>query len=241
MFARDLIKILREDFLDDNNSRKYLWDDPSLLRRISEAERQVCQRIDVIFDDTTPKYCHITLVEGQSSYTFDRKISRFVNVIFDGDVLDKTTKDDLDRKQPTWRTDTNLTDNIVEYVVSGRQIRFSRIPNATDAGKIVYLEIYRYPDQAIRSENQEPEIPEEFHRDLIWWVLHECYKKQDADTFDQERSNQHLLRFNEIFGDPIPAAVRQHQFESPEGLHILPTPYVKKRRASVSSDPSIWE
>jgi hypothetical protein len=162
-------------------------------------------------------------------------------VIFEGDVLEKTTIEDLDQEQPTWRVDTKLTDNTVKFVIRGRKIRFSRVPNADDAGKIVYLEVYRLPDQEIRSENQSFEIPEENHRDLIWWVLHECYKKQDADTFDQEKSDQHLLRFNEIFGEPIPAAVRQHQFESPESLHILPKAYVKQRVRSTSSDPSIWD
>jgi hypothetical protein len=241
MFTRDLIRILREDFLDDNNSRKYLWDDPSLLRRLTEAEKQVCNRVDVLFDDSTPRYCHIVLVEGVASYDLSHKLTRLEKVVFDSNILVKTTNDDLDIEQPTWRTDTKLTDNTVKFVVRGRKIRFNRVPDATDAGKIVYLEVYRLPDQEIRSENQTFEIPEENHRDLIWWVLHECYKKQDADTFDQEKANQHLERFNEVFGEPIPANVRQHQFESPESLHILPTPYITKRAHGVSSDPDIWD
>lgn len=240
MLARELIRILREDFLDDNNLNKYLWDDPSLLRRLTEAERQVCQRVDVIFDDSTPRYCHIVLVEGVTSYDLSNKLTRIENVIFDGNVLEKTTIEDLDQEQPTWRADTKLTDNTVKFVVRGRKLRFNRVPTAEDAGKIIYLEVYRFPDQEIRSDNQSFEIPDENHRDLIWWVLHECYKKQDSDTFDQERSNQHLLRFNEIFGEPIPAAVRQHQFESPGSLFIHPKNSKIHRRSNTELDPEIW-
>jgi len=78
------------------------------------------------------------------------------------------------------------------------------------------------PDEDIKTESQEFEIPEEYHRDLIWWVLYECYGKRDIDSFDNDKATEYLVMFNTIFGETVSAKVRQHQFESPRSLVIRP-------------------
>lgn len=231
MLPSDLITTARLDYLDDK-ADPFLWDDKSLLRKISEAERQVCTRGDLIYDDTTAGYTKITLVNEQASYSFSQKLTVIENILFDGVIIEKKTKSQMDVISATWRTDAGMTGKVIYAVISGRKIRFSRIADATDAGKVVSLEVYRLPDEDITSTCQEFEIPEENHRDLIYWVLHECYKKQDADSFNQEKSDYYLERFNEVFGEPVSAKVRQHQFESPRTLSFTPSSYFKPSEVS---------
>jgi hypothetical protein len=225
MQISSLITIVREDYLDDTSTQKPEWSPASLLRKFTEAERQACNRANLIYDNTTTQYTRITLVSGRASYTIDPKVTVIENVIFDGNVLVKKTQDDIEKLQPTWRTDTGMLDQTVYYFIKGRKLIFSRIPDATDAGEVVTLEIYRLPDVDITSTAQEPEIPEENHRDLIYWVLHESYRKQDADDFNQEKSDYFRGRFEEIFGPYVPAKVRQHQFENPRSTTVRPVAY----------------
>lgn len=225
MRVKDILDTARYDYLDDSESARFEWDDSSMLRKINEAQRQACNRANLLFDDSSTEHAKITLVNGRVSYALSSKLTVIEKVIFDGNVLEKRTPEQLDAEQPTWRTDTGMTDKAVYYMIRGRKIRFSRIPDATDAGKVISLEVYRLPDADIVSTYEEPEIPEENHLDLIYYVLHLCYKKQDADTFNQERSDYYLARFTEIFGPYVSAKVRQHQFESPVVMSFIPKAY----------------
>jgi len=236
MFISTLIDTVRQDYTRDNNSDKFAWDDKSLFRKFTEAEKQACNRANLIYDDSNTEYTQITLVSGQASYSLSPKLTVIENIIFDGNVIVKKTKEEIDRLTPTWRTDTTLTGNVIYAIVSGRTIRFNRVPDATDAGKIIYLEVYRLPDVDISYLAQEPEIPEEHHRDLIYWVLHECYKKQDLDAFDKEEPDYNLSRFNQIFGEPVSAKVRQHQLENPKSTLIRPVSYFNKTQTSNFDD-----
>jgi len=222
MKAGDLITVIREDYTEDNDSAKYLWSNESLLRKLNEAQRQVCTRGNYLFDDSTPDYTQITLIEGVRSYLIDPKVTVIENVILNNLPLIKKTKEELDRDVSTWRTDTKIDGNTVYYMISGRNLILSRAPDADDAGTVVYMDVYRLPDEDIKTESQEFEIPEEYHRDLIWWVLYECYGKRDIDSFDNDKATEYLVMFNTIFGEPVSAKVRQHQFESPRSLVIRP-------------------
>ena len=228
MQVSSLITTIREDYLFEISNSEFLWDTPSLLRKLTEAERQTCNRGNLIYDDSTPSYTRIKLVSGKSSYDIDPKVTVIETIMLGDKHIEKRTKEELDRLIPTWRTDTGMLHTTIFAVISGRKIRFTPMPDAVDAGSFVNLEVFRLPDEDITSTGQEPEIPEEFHRDLIYWVLHECYKKQDADTYNQERSDYFLNRFNQIFGEPVSAKVRQHQFESPRSLVFRLTSYFKK-------------
>lgn len=223
MKAETIITTVREDYTEDTNSSAYLFSDASLLRKLTEAERQACMRGNYLFDDTTPDYTRITLIDGTQSYLLDPKVTVVEKVIFAGVPLVKKTKEELDRDYSTWRTDTKLTGNTVYYAISGRRIYFSRIPNSDDDGLTVYLEVYRLPDEDIKSLSQEPELPEEHHRGLLNWILYECYNKPDIDIFDKDRALMYLELFTEEFGPVVSAKVRQHQFESPRSLTLRPS------------------
>ena len=240
MRVGELITVIREDYLNDKNSRKYRWDDASLLRRIDEAQRQACNRTNLIYDDSTSLFTRIAMVSGKPGYKFSDKITVIKNVLLGGKILNKRSVESMDKETPLWRANSGQVNQTVEYVIQGRTLRVTFIPNDLDVVVTPYinLEVYRLPDNTINNVNQQFEIPEENQLDLAHWVLHSCYKKVDADTFNQEKSDYHLLRFNQIFGQPVSALVRQHQFESTGSLNI--TPAGLKRHRSTSDDPAEW-
>ena len=109
MQIKDLIETVRCDYLEDTNQEKYLWSDHSLLRKFTEAERQACNRGNLIYDDSTPQYTQIKLVDGKASYGFDHKLTVIDKIFINGLEVEKKSKDELDRTNPTWRTDSGMT------------------------------------------------------------------------------------------------------------------------------------
>lgn len=229
MNVAELIEIARYDYLDDAKA-ELLWDQPSMFRRLTEAERQACNRTDLIYDDSTPAFTQIKLAADVASYRFHPKITVIERFLWNGVVCQKVTKDMLDRTCPHWRTLTGLAGNTPRVLVQGRSIRLVPTPTAADVlvAPHLALEVYRLPKANADNPGYEFEIPAEYHRDLLYWVLHDAYKKQDADTFNQEKSDYYLSRFNAVFGPSVPANVRVHQFETPRPLQILPHAYSPK-------------
>ena len=239
MNLEQLITIVRFDYLDDDPEsapKKYLWDDEFMFRSFTEAERQACNRQNLLFDDTTAEYTQITLVSGKSTYDIPQKITKIEYVSFEDKEVDRQSKHELNRNNTDWRTETGMTDKPVQHMIRGHKIRFIPSPDADDAGEVVSLEIFRLPECDFLNLSSEPEIPEEYHRDLIYWVLHEAYKKQDADRFNQERSDYFLSRFTEIFGEYISAEVRLNQMQQRGSLHLRPTAYTSKLTRSTNAD-----
>ncbi len=221
MTFNDLILIMRQDYLDDAEE-PYLWSNAALLRYLREAEKQACMRGELLFDNTTPSVCEITLTNGVQSYTISPKLTQITNVFWNGQPVTHTTPENLDALLPTWRTTdgTSILNKALFYVIQGRKISSAPIPNAADAllGALK-IEGYRLP---ISDESEEPEIPEEFHHDLIYYALHKAYSKNDSDTKDEVKAKEHLFYFDALYGPEVTSRVRQHQFEQPRAGSIRP-------------------
>lgn len=232
MDVSELVEIIREDYLDDvfagwqdatdaEKDDQFIWSDRALLRYITEAQRQACNRTDFLYDDTS-EITEITLQAGVRDYVFSTKINAIEEVVFDDKIVEHISKEDRDRRYKTWRTDTGMTDKPVQYIIRGRKMFFHPMPDAVDAGKIVNLSIWHQPLDAIEAIDDELVIPEEFHRDLVWWVLYEAYSKQDADGYDKEKGLGYLAQFNQVFGEYVPSEVRLNQLQEPETLFVRP-------------------
>jgi hypothetical protein len=222
MEIAELMTIVRSDYLDDEASG-YLWSDAFLLRSFAEAERQACLRSNLIYDDAMIT----TLAAGTASYTLSSKLTSIERVyLSNGTVCTHKSMESLDYGYPTWRTDTYIGDNAVNFCVKGRKLRLSPSPSVDDVALTLTIEGYRLPLESTVDAGYEPEIPEAYHHDLIYWVLHEAYKKQDADTYGQEKTNDYLNRFNMTFGLPLSAGALANRLEQPKTLSFTPAAYV---------------
>ena len=216
----DLETVIREDYLHDIRP-DFLWSKAFILRALNESVRQACNRTNFLFDDTVS----ITLVNGTASYPISQLTTQIEYVEFENKEVEHISKHDIQRKDPEWRTRTVMTDKVVHYMMRGRTLTFIPSPALVDDGKIVNLEVFRLPLLPLVDDTDTPEIPEEFHRDLIYWVLHEAYKKRDADAYNQEKSDYYLARFTEIFGEYVSSEVRLNKLEQARSLHLMPTAY----------------
>ena len=276
MNIEQLIAIVRNDYLDDAVA-DFLWSDAFMFRSFTEAERQVCNRQNVLFDDSTTAYTKISLLDGVGTYDLDQKVNKLEQVLFNDTAIGQVSKHEIERLSPAWRSFTGMVNKVINYIIRGRTIRFTPSPNALydatfiqesapttgmvnddtwfnttsnllyiysgtwdlDANAVlgtVTLEVFRMPVNDLTAITDIPEIPEEFHRDLIYWVLHEAYKKQDSDAFNQERSDYFLARFQEIFGEYIPLEVRMNSMQQRSSMHLRPTAYTTKLTRTTSSD-----
>lgn len=218
MNAQDIITRVRE-YTGDTRT-EYLWSDNFLLIALTEAEKQACNRQDFIFSDSMT----ITLSDGVGSYSVGSSITRIDNIRFNGQKVIVKTRREMDADIDGWRDLSGMIDNDVYAVMDGRNIRFAPKPDATDAAIPVYIEGYKIPD-AITAMSDEPVIPEEYHHELIWWVLYECYRKPESDTLDLDKALNYLSRFNEVFGPPVKAGVRINIINSPKILTLRPKGY----------------
>ena len=215
----DLVTIAREDYLDDNTKDSKLWNDQFMLRAFTEAQRQACNRTDFLFDEL-----EVTLVDGSVSYVLDTRITKIDKVLFEGKQVEKVSLSNLDYKTPSWPSETGMTGKTIKYMIRGNRIRFVPSPTADDDGLPVTLECYVLPDDKFSSFSDEPVIGEEFHTDLVYYVLYLALSKRDADSFDI-RANEYLDKFTAVFGPYVPARVRLHQMENAMSLVLAPHNY----------------
>lgn len=219
MNVGELKTIIREDYLDDAVAT-YLWSDTFILRSLNHAERQACNRMDLLYDDSTAAYTQVTLADGTATYAIDAKVNRIENVLFENKLVTHKSKEEMERLDPNWRTQQGMTGNVVFHVMRGRNMMFYPYPDSDDDAKTVYLEVYRNPANDLVADNSIPEIAEENHYDLIYWVLHEAWSKHDSDVNDGNLSAFYLAKFNEVFGERISAEVRINQFQQPQSLTL---------------------
>lgn len=250
MEISELLTIIRVDYLSDTFSGwesasdveqedQFLWTNATLLRYLTEAQRQACNRTDFLFDDET---YFITLVAGSPTYAISSNITRIEQATLEDKTVQHLSKKQLESEFPRWRTDSGIGTKSAKYVIRGRKLRMYPIPDANDAGKIVYLDTYRLPLDPIESTGDELEIPEEFHRDLIWWVLYEAYSKQDADGYDPKRADRYLAQFTQVFGPVIDSRVRLHQLQEDKHAQFTGIDYNEGSRLSNKGDnpKSVW-
>ena len=207
MNIADLIDVYRKDFTDDINPSKYRWNDAFLLRSFNEAQKQVCNRVDCLFHNNQ----FITLQNGRAHYTLPTNLNRLLAMTLDSLELTKVMPEQL---RYDWRTQTGFSaDPDRRFIIRGNIITFTPTPDSADDGLQVYLEGFWQPDLLV-TVTDELTIPEEFQRDSVHWVLYEGYSNDDLDAKDEIKSQTHLAQFNHTFGAPVPANVRQYQFET---------------------------
>ena len=230
--ASDLLQRCREFYLDDAEP-DYLWPDDYLLTALNDAEREACERQRLLEDETTASVCQISMASGTATYTLNSSIVLVDQIrLANGTLLAKKTVDELDADSSVWRTATGTP---TSYVCHNQTILVTPIPDDDDDGDKLYLSVWRRPITKITVDDS-PEIAAEYHEHLLDWVCFRAYMRRDEDTFNPELAAAHRALFDERFGPPIPAGVREHQRRSPKSLRLRPTPYIATSITTDSDD-----
>jgi len=75
------------------------------------------------------------------------------------------------------------------------------------------------------STSDEPIIPAEFHRDLVYWMMAEAYQIDDSDKKSAEKVILNEKKFEERFGRKITARGEQMARKGVIGKDMYPAPF----------------
>lgn len=211
----------------DDTVAPFLWSDAELLAHLNEAEREAALRARLLTDSTTANVAVITLVAGQAAYTVSPLVIEIRRAKVDGQyhTLTHTSPEALDRKYIDWETRQG---DPAEFFEQSGQIQLVPVPRENGTLRLV---VYRYPltamvmptDPETPGAKVAPELPAEFHEQLVPWALHRAYLKRDNDTYDETRSNAHLAEFAASFGERPDANTRRKQREKrPRTTKFIP-------------------
>ena len=194
----------------DDTLEPYLYSQADVFRWATEAEIEACTRAKLIYDTTSP-FLSISVVAGQADYTLDARIDRIDDASFTPTGTPRKLGlrlegADFIRSQSDWRNRTGRPD------IAARNRRVLTLwPTPTETG-IVRLAVYRFPLYAIETGADEPEIPVEFHHDLVWWMLYLAYTSNDDEVQNSAEAMSAQSMFERRFGErPNADVLRRHR------------------------------
>ena len=179
------------DILDDSVP-PYLWSDKFLAICANRAINDLCIKARVITDSTTTDICSISVVSGTKDYLYDSRIIEISRAKLSSQsyALRKRSVYYLDNHKRGWESDSDgiptiyLTDKTTGYIT------LHPTPNTTDT---LLLRVARLPLLTLSDEDMTvtPEIPAQYHEDIIDGILGYAYSKQDTETFDPIKAERY--------------------------------------------------
>lgn len=189
MTEDDIVKEVREDFLDDA-IEPYLWSTAWLKRYVSEAIYEACMRAPLI---TRVKTNAITA--AVTDYAIDSSIRQITVAKLDlaTSPLDQVTEATLAfTKGSAWRQHTGTPTN---YIRTGHKLRLYPIPLVDDT---LVMSTTNIPDDNFYLDD---DIDPAYHKALMFYVVYKAYMLNDADTYNPIKAADFLAMFNNVFGD----------------------------------------
>lgn len=204
---------------------RLLWNDDEANLYANEAVKEAAERAKLIFDDKTSTVCSIAGKADTAVYKLHPSIFEVESCTWDGRFLGQKSRSTLDEEPiytgyrrygwdtfgtpMDWR---NLKGNPDFFIFeqNAQTVTLARCP--TRAAPIK-LTVYRYPLDPMVADEDEPELPERYHYDLIDWMAHLAYLKQDTETFDPQAAKRAESDFVKNFGVKLDANVRRQQRE----------------------------
>lgn len=214
MTLEELLDELRENLLRDVSTavdqdvEGELWSDRALVRYINDAHEKFAARALCLRDATTPTVTQITLVAGQQHYTLDHRVRAVLTARMDPNRrLGRTShgfgliggKQEISPASVTIEcTRTGLPEVFfTDYQTDS--IGFYPVPSAAEAGLIVHMQVARLPLEKLTQQDLEavPEVPEEYHLDMIEWAAWRALRNHDVDAENMNKASAHKTRFED--------------------------------------------
>lgn len=199
------------NYMDDKQA-PYLWDDEEVILYINEAEREVARRSRCLTDSLDPEICYIPVTAGQSTYKLDPRILYLRRVKTDqhNNLLCPVRCHLLEIEDNKWESRHGRVDRIV-MDHNSRAITLYRVPSVDQT---LRLTVVRLPVREMSSLSDVPEIPSEYHLQMLNYAYYLAYSKQDVEGKNMELANNFYQRFEMEFGPKYLASALQEEFEN---------------------------
>lgn len=195
MTLDDLITLARIRLRD--KITPYLWEDDELIEFANSAVDEACIRARLLQDTIT-----IPVTAGSDiaspAYTILRCKHGFYN-----DGTETTPITQISDTDYNW-----LVKN--SPVVHQKPFHFKCAANSSDLTLFpvpskdgtITIDVRRMPlvSERMVGGSDVPPIPEQFQRDLVWWMVHEAYSVHDADLHDDAAAAKAEAKFEAKFG-----------------------------------------
>lgn len=203
----------------DGSDSDDLWTDESLIRYIRDAEEKFAAGTLCLRDSVTPALAQITLVSGQGDYTLDRRVIALYSALYNGNIqmgrcAYATRFGAGNNITPTsaYREPQGVGEPRIYYTDRDTgMVGFYPTPGTEQAGQIVRIQVARRPLVPLTKNDleAEPEIPEEYHLDLLEWATWRALRNHDADidgdpaniSIVMARSSAHKKRFEDAIAE----------------------------------------
>lgn len=217
---------MRNEFLDDGRATtdsQNRWPLAQLYSALISSERELCRRLHLLYDATTPAICQITIAKVglvyPRSYAISDKILRIERLRYPGVSKPLPFKSimQLDNEDPEWDDKTGTpTAYTVDYSMG--LITFNRIP-LLDGTVNMAVKRLALTDQVAANllPNTSPEI-KQYDDELIHGALKYAYLKDDLQTFDPVRSKV----WSEVFEKDIKQIAQDKAALNPQDYVMRP-------------------
>lgn len=143
--------------------------------------------------------CRVQLKPNIKEYKFSSKLLK-IEGFYLGDkqkkmiVKDFTVLNEYDKSIISQKGDVEA----IFYGMSNDSFYVGKIPKVKD---YVNMTVCYMPLKELKSQNDIPEIGEQYHSKLIHYALYKMYQKNDIEAEQLDISNFHYAKFMEEFGD----------------------------------------
>lgn len=221
----ELLQELRENILHDRSDLvsgddDRLWSDETLVRYINEAHRRFARRSLVIRDAVTPEVTQVTLLTGVETYNLHPAVFSIVSARHESSATDlpRIGHSLLSTEQVS---NTLFFDiNQLEALPAGAPVAFSTDEGFAldddDSHSVVTLRVFPAPSidynntklmlRVVRTPlesfdvaypNAVPEIPPDYHLDMLDWAAYLALRIIDRDAGDAKRAEGFAASFEQ--------------------------------------------
>jgi hypothetical protein len=200
MTPKELLDLFRKEV--DDLSKPYLWSDEEFYYYLNEAQNLHVRLIGGIADRRSPM-TKLTYKTGDQFKKYDERILRIKGAFDESNKI--MTVMNLDNFESVYleddygqRRNVGLEDDRtgnIEYLITdveAEEMQFYPIP---DHDGWIRLYVYRLPLEVVTASS-ELEIPSFHHMNLLNWVKHKAYLKQDVETFNMSKASEFRAEFS---------------------------------------------
>lgn len=171
--------------------RPYLWSDDDWRDYFNEAADEAAIRARLIENDQI----EVDVTAGDAYADYPEHVWAVQRVYFGGKRLILTDRETLDAAEAAGWEDRQGEPQSC-YEVGGR-LRFYPVPVVSGAARLV---AFCVPAVPMANDEDEPQLRQRLHSQLLDWALFLAYSKKDADTFDANLAATHAAAFEKVFG-----------------------------------------
>src|SRR3546814_14252435 len=136
--------------------------------------------------------CFFVVFFFKQKTAYEMRISDWSSDVCSSDLAHSS---DLELEDHGWRECKCEPRRYVTDVETG-SIRFDSIPTCDGS---LEIEVARLPLRQLVSPEDCPELPQQYHADIVYWMLYRAWSKRDADAGREAKSDTALAQFASPF------------------------------------------